>query len=79
MLLKVTEVILSLFHAVISPAYRRKDSRDRGISNRCDDDGPYSLSYPSNCLVYPNKLFGIPNFYPGKVSKVQGGSYGILN
>ena len=68
MLLKVTEVILSLFHAVISPAYRRKDSRDRGISNRCDDDGPYSLSYPSNCLVCQNiivwyartLLFGIP-------------------
>ena len=61
MLLKVTEVILSLFHAVISPAYRRKDSRDRGISNRCDDDGPYSLSYPSNCLVYQTLLSALPN------------------
>ena len=69
-------VYLKLF-LVFSPAYRR--TLETGVSVT-DDDGPYSLSYPSNCLGIrtfmfdiPNKLFGIPdkvfvipNIYPGK-------------
>ena len=39
-----------------------------------DDDGPYSLSYPSNSLVSQTQLFGIPNISPGKGGKVKGGS-----
>ena len=34
---------------IFSPAYRR--TLETGVSVSDDDDGPYSLSYPSNCLV----------------------------
>ena len=64
-----------------SPAYRRTLETEVSVTDDDDDDGPYSLSYPSNCLVCQNiivwyartLLFGMPehyclvyqNIYPG--------------
>ena len=36
-----------------SPAYRRTLETEVSVTDD-DDDGPYSLSYPSNCLVCQN-------------------------
>ena len=53
---------------IFSPAYRRTLETEVSVTDDDDDDGPYSLSYPSNCLVCQNiivwyartLLFGIP-------------------
>ena len=45
-----------LYFLYISPAYCRTLETEVSVT-----DGPYSLSYPSNCLVYQTLLSALPN------------------